>query len=375
MEAIHSIKLFQELGFEVCVISKLTASQTPEMVTAMSEQLGGVQILTAPFVKQGFSWERLNPFWLDGASYEYQEPVIQKLVEDTIVAWRPDVVWLEYSFLWPLIKLAHKYRIPVVLRTANVESWHLLSDEGFSLRRLISAFSKFLGELYFVRVADAVLGVTPNETDFYHRIGARYAALLPTRQLAEVLLEAPVPVHDTSVLDVLVSGATYSVGHNRTAAAFAIRQVAPLLEAQAPGEFRVHITGAKLPPSLATDLPPNVVYEGYVPDFSAFLKGMDIALSPSVGGAGMQVKVFDPITRGIPTVTMPRAIAGYPFVGGTDVLLATTAQEAADALLALRSRELRERIGASGRAVAEREFSKHKMQERLRAILAAVERS
>jgi hypothetical protein len=81
--------------------------------------------------------------------------------------------------------------------------------------------------------------------------------------------------------------------------------------------------GAKLPQDLKNILPANTIYEGYVPDLELFLKDMDVALVPSLCGAGQQLKVFEPIVRGIPTITSPRAMVGYDLPKDQQVMLAS----------------------------------------------------
>lgn len=103
---------------------------------------------------------------------------------------------------------------------------------------------------------------------------------------------------------------------------------------------------------------------GYVEDLSAFLATMDVALIPSLSGAGMQQKVFEPIVRGIPTVTSLRAIAGYPLVDGTDFVGAKSAAAFAEALATLTPLR-RQALSTQGSAHARALFS----QEALDAIV------
>ena len=153
-------------------------------------------------------------------------------------------------------------------------------------------------------------------------------------------------------------GSTYSVKHNKEAAKFIIQDVAPRALAEFGENVCFHITGAKLPKTLQKIMPKNVVYDGYVTDYAKFLLNSEVALAPSLGGAGMQQKVFEPIARGVPTITSPRGLAGYAFKNGTHVFTTVTVSEILEVLRGLFSREERATIGTHGKERALQLFSR-----------------
>jgi len=83
----------------------------------------------------------------------------------------------------------------------------------------------------------------------------------------------------------------------------------------------------------------------------------------------MHGKLFAPVAYGIPTVTVPYALAGFPFKGGEHILSGETPEETVEELLSLRSLEAREKIGRAGRTLSEELFSRDVLIETLRTVL------
>ena len=367
-DRVEGIRLMQELGHEVMVIAKVADFQkgrSDEMSTALS-----IPVVSVPYTKGGFAWRRFSDLrWLDGAAYEYTDPAIRRAVDDALASFKPDVVWIDASFSWPLIALFKKRGIRTIVRSLQIESTHVLVDEGYRIPNLIRAIGKHLGEMTLARSADAIVAINKNEEAAYRRMGARVTTTMALRSLPAILEDAPIEYRDTVPLHVLFSGSTFSVAHNRVGVMKVIRQIAPALEAAAPGMFMIHITGGKLPADITASLPANVRYEGYVADYTAFMKGMDIAITPDLGRVGMHQKLYEPVARGVPTVTEPWALAGFPLESG--VLLARTSREFVTQLVSLRDVSVRRTLGERGRTIALRLFSRECMRAELAAILAS----
>jgi hypothetical protein len=361
-DRLEGIKIFKKLGHQVLVIAKVAEYQKGKS-DEMSEALG-IPVVGVPYTKGGFSLRRLtDPAWLDGAAFEYTEPVIRQEVEDAIATFKPDVAWLDASFSWPLLPLFKARNIRTIVRSLQIESTHVLVDEGRTPPNYLRAFGKGIGEGRMARNADLVVAINKNEAELYQRMGAKKVTTIPLRSLPLILDDAPIEYRAKDSLHILFSGSTFSVAHNRAGAMRVLRDIAPALEKSAPGTFVIHVTGAKLPPNIVATLPANVKYEGYIPDYAAFMKGMDIAITPSLGRVGMHQKLYEPICRGIPTVTVPWALAGYPFEDA--VLMATLTQEFVSQIMALRDKDAREKLGRTARTLAERYFSHSTIEQSL----------
>jgi hypothetical protein len=200
-------------------------------------------------------------------------------------------------------------------------------------------------------------------------MGAKKVITVPLRQMPKLLEEGGIEYRDSRPLHVLFTASTFSVTHNREGAEKVFSEIAPKLEKEAPGEFVLHVTGAKLPEEDIKKLPPNVRYEGYIPDFSAFMKTMDIAITQSLGIVGMHGKLFGPVAYGIPTVTQSFALAGFPFKDWEHLLFGESPDEVVKKLLSLRDKAVREKVGRAGRALAERLFSRPVLQDILKTVV------
>lgn len=363
-DRLEGIRFFIRGGHEVRVIAKVASYQegkAEEMAASL-----GVSVTAVPYSRGARSFARLTDLrWLDGAAFEYTEPVIHATLESLLTTWKPDLVWLDASFSWPLISLIKRHGVRVVVRSLQIESAHVLVDEGYSIPNFIRFIGKESGERTLARMADAVVAINHHEADRYRSYGAKTVVTVPLRSLSSILTEPPIEYRDRVPLHILFSGSTFSVAHNRAGLISVVRDVAPALEATAPGAFVIHITGGKLPPGLT--IPPSVRVEGYVSDYGRFVRDMDIAITPGLGRVGMHQKLYDPIARGIPTVTVPWALAGYPFEDA--VLMARAASDFVRQILMFRDLTLRERLGRTGRAKAEALFSTAAIEKTLLPLL------
>lgn len=365
----EGIRLLKEIGCEVSVIAKVATYQKVDDKVRIEQELG-VSVKTVPYGFGGFSFERLLDWkYLDGAAYEYADPELISEVEKQIESFKPEVVWLDGSFIWPLIPTVRAHKLKVIVRSLQIESTHVFADEGFSIPNLFRAFVKDLGEHYMARNADVVVAINMIEEMLYRRMGARKTVTIPLRQMPKVLEEGGVEYRDARPLHVLFTASTFSVTHNRQGAEKVFHHIAPKLEKEAPGEFVIHVTGAKLPEEDIRALPKNVRYEGYIPNFGAFMKTMDIAITQSLGVVGMHGKLFVPVAYGIPTVGQSIALAGFPFKGGEHLLTGETSEEVVKELLLLRDRSMREKVGREGRALSEYLFSRSALHDILKSVV------
>lgn len=362
-DRLEGIAQLRRLGHEVMVIAKVFDFQDRAAIQSWSQERGvECRLVDYEFTRRkktaGELWYRLlHPGLLDGAAYEYATSAIQNEVRRALDEWRPDIAWFEYTFLWPLYPLARQRHVPIITRSANFEALHFLQEDGVSVKNVVKAIPKVYSEFRSARSSDVVTAITPREARWYRWLGAARVLTLPLRALPAVLGRNQ-EIRDREPLHVCFLGASYNVMHNKKAAAFVIRQIAPLAERKFPGLFRFHILGGKLPADLQSDCNELVRYEGFVPDLDAYLATMDIAVIPSLSGAGMQQKIFEPIARGLPTVTSARGLAGYPFRAGEHVMTARSAAEFVAQLGVLRDCSRRRTLSKAALALSTELFSR-----------------
>jgi len=301
----------------------------------------------------------LYPPYLDGAAYEYTDKKMKNALKKSLESFQPDIVWFDYTYLWPLYKMVKKKGIPIITRSMNIEAFHFLEENGWSPINIIKFLPKIYTEKIICRDSDVLLAITPKEYDWYKKYCQEKLLLLPLRALPEYIKNPHKQNKTKKVLDVFFSGSTYNVPHNRAALEFVVNKVAPLAEEKFPGQFHFNIFGGKVPKSILKIKNKNITIFGYTntKTYRKNMDNMDIALIPSLYGSGMQQKIFEPIVCGFPTITSPRGIAGYHLKDGEHVLLADTPKEFVSALGKLKNVNTRNRIALAAREKTKNIFS------------------
>lgn len=360
------IELLIKLGFDVMVVSKVYGEKYKAEARDVADRLGITIIpVTYKYLYQtSQKGKRLHvlgriirPWYLDGAAYEYSEPEIRQVVEETLESFQPDLVWVDYTYLWPLYRQIRKRNIPIITRSINFEPEHFLEEDGRGIFNYIKALPKFLSEYLAAKKSDYFFAITPHDALWYTKIGFKKVEVLPLRGLSKVV-EYKSITHTHSPLNVFFAGSTYNVSHNRAALEFLLRDIIPETNTKFPGKFIFHIFGGKVPEEMNTYFGGNVIKHNYLSkeEFETLLGQMDIALIPSLYGGGMQQKIFEPISRGIPTITTRRGLAEYPFEDKTHVLLASSCAEYVECLGKLQDEKLRRELHENGQALAQKLF-------------------
>ncbi len=300
----------------------------------------------------------LEPALLDGAALEYTDPVFQTAIKNAVQNFHPDCAWVEFSFLWPIVRLLRSLGIPTVMRSANNEAQQSIDEHTGSWIAPLLALPKFRGERITARESTVLCAITPWEEIWYQTCGAKHVAVLPLRGLPQTLRHHR--HREKDILDVVFLGSSYTNGHNRDALLFILKDIIPTLHDISPGRFRFHITGKKFPDSFQKYVTADVEVHGFIPDLAAFLDTMDIALCPSVSGQGMQQKIFEPLCCGLPLVT--HHTAGYPFEDKVHVLFAQTVEDYVSGLLELQPVERRQELADAAFTLSSRIFSEQQME-------------
>jgi hypothetical protein len=215
------------------------------------------------------------------------------------------------------------------------------------------------------------LAITPKEEKLYRKWGGKRVNTLPLRGLPLCLRPAR-EAREKEKINIFFMGSTYNVPHNRGALKFIIKDIAPIVERLRPGRFVFNILGNRVPEDCNKYFNNYIIYQGarYKEDLENFLVNMDIALIPSLFGAGMQQKIFEPLSRSFPTITSERGIADYPFEDRKHVLFAKTLDEYVSTILELEDTGKRASIGKEAGILASQIFSQEKIDS---IILLAID--
>lgn len=367
------IEMLIKTGHNVYLITKVYGDEYKQIADEMAKKLG-ITIIPISYKFLGrknilqkikdFIWRLARPWRWDGAVLEYAEPEIQKAVKEALKNFKPDIVWFDYTYLWPLYKFVKEAKIPIITRSINFEPNHFLDEDGRKILNYLKFLLKLLSEFIVCWKSDVILAVTPHEAEIYKKFGAKKVDVLPLRGLP-LCLEWRYGAKEKKILNVFFAGSTYNVSHNLAALELIIKELAPRARKLWPGEFKFHILGRKFPEALRGHLNDYIIYHDYLTrdEYLIFLSEMDIALSPSLYGAGMQQKIFEPVARGFPTITSARGLAGYKFINDEEILLAENIEEYIECLGRFRSFDFRRKISKAAETKSAELFSLKKIEK------------
>jgi len=239
----------QSLGYELHVIAKIHKWQPREDVERAFAELN-IPLTLLPYVQHPYqlALKRIprilaSPALLDGAALEYTDPEYERVVKEEVERFKPDLAWIEYTLLWPTLRLLKPYGIPTIMKSSLNEPANCRDENGWSLKSIIKSLPKYPGETIAAKESDFIFGITPVEEDWYKSRGAKHTGTLPLRGLSKCF------AHKThqhkEVLDVVFLSSNYNMGHNRDALEYMIEKILPIVRKRAPGKFRFHFTGSR----------------------------------------------------------------------------------------------------------------------------------
>jgi glycosyltransferase involved in cell wall biosynthesis len=187
-----------------------------------------------------------------------------------------------------------------------------------------------------------------SETD-RERVGGE-AVVLPNGYDAPAVLP-PRRRRDATPVLAFVGGLDYPP--NADAAQFAAREILPLVRAVRPGT-ELWLIGHAPPAGPAARLArlPGVRVRGRVPDISAELAEVDVAVAPIRFGGGTRIKILEAFAHRVPVVSTTVGCEGLAVRAGSSLLVADGAADFAAACLRLLGEPaLRAALTAEGAAV------------------------
>lgn len=115
---------------------------------------------------------------------------------------------------------------------------------------------------------------------------------------------------------------------------------------------------------------PCVNVHANVPDVAPYLRSAAVAISPTLSGSGVNIKLVEYVIAGIPTVTTSVSAAGLQLRPGLDVEVADGAKDFARAVAGvIDDPDRAERLAAERARHARRIFAPERSLERLQALL------
>jgi glycosyltransferase involved in cell wall biosynthesis len=167
-----------------------------------------------------------------------------------------------------------------------------------------------------------------------------------------------VPLPRTSADDAIVFSGNMEYHPNRSAVRYFCRDVWPVVRERHPSVVW-RLAGKN--PEAVRDLisgDPRIEVTGAMSDAVAELARSRVAVVPLLAGSGTRLKILEAWSAGLPVVSTPLGAEGLPINDGEHLLLAENSADFADSVSRLLDcPSLRERLGAAGRLLLEKEFT------------------
>lgn len=285
---------------------------------------------------------KLNPIYKYGNTltqdiYDQIEKRMESLKKD---GYTPDVIILEWTSMLLFVKCVKKYFPSAKIVASEHDVTFLGKERKFKaskgpLKKLLNylRYSNMKKrELEAIQQCDFV--VTHNKKDRY---------LLIENGIAENKLEVIAPYYDTFPSqkrtpqegNVIYYGAMNRV-ENSSSALWFIENVMPKLEEN----IRFTIIGNKPPKELTDKQNDRIFVTGFVDDPAPYFENAMCLVAPLLLGAGVKVKIIEALSSGVPVVTNDIGIEGIDAKDGVEYLHATTADEYADTIRRIISKEI-----------------------------------
>jgi sugar transferase (PEP-CTERM/EpsH1 system associated) len=354
---------------EVTLLSFIENEKERQLAKKLADYCKNIHLLPLPAWKSGKNV--IANFWqaLPLQTLYYQSWQMQEVVENLLSTSSFDVAYLHlFRMAQYLENHAEIYRILDLTDLVSYEIrnsipyqstiWQLIYR--FELPRIVQyekRITTLFDEVWFISQRDRALLLEDRQ---------QINSQVVPHGTSEIFTSVKQDL--TGPLKILFVG-NLEVWHNVDAVTYMAEQIMPLLLQAAPGlEFQIIGAGDKRK-VLALDTLPGVCVVGYVSDLKTVFRQNAIAVAPLRFSAGVQNKVIESMSAGLPVVTTSNVNAGLDALPERDLLVADNAQDFAYQVLRLvRDGIFRQRLGEAGRAFVKAHFSTQKASDRLLTI-------
>ncbi len=250
-----------------------------------------------------------------------------------------DVVQLESLFMTPYIPTIRRYsNARIVLRSHNLEyviQDRIATGEKNFIKRPYRRFLAKQLQQYEMAVLDRVDGVaaiSPSDADHFKQHGTH----TPVTTIPFGVDPADYPEDPPSPTKAPVFFHLGSMDWlpNEEGIRWMLHSVWPKVLRKCPGA-ELHLAGNKMPKDLLeTDLP-GVKVKGRVKNAVAYMRKRQVMVVPLFSAGGMRVKIIEGMAMGKAVIATPIGAEGIAHEDGRNILLAKTASEFAEHMLAL----------------------------------------
>ncbi len=295
-----------------------------------------------------------------------------------IQAEKIDVMWVGSPFTGKYFGATEGTTCKRVLVTQNVESEIIRQGihQGGVIdrmrRRLMWRDVRKLEE-HATAMADAVTAITDHDAAYFRKLKSAKDvfhlpfALPPEKQ--EPHLEGNTLEQDPDICFI----GSMDWAPNEDAACFLIEAIMPLVWRRFP-ELNASIVGKNPGSRLRALTSDNVIVTGRVPSVQAYLDKAKLIVLPIREGSGIKIKLIEAMAAGKAVVTTAMGAQGTGLKHNYHAVLAETAQEIADAIVALmENQEKRQVMGMAAQQFILNNFSFSNCRQTVRRILEHLE--
>ncbi len=158
-------------------------------------------------------------------------------------------------------------------------------------------------------------------------------------------------------------------GPNTDAVLWFLTDIFPIVRSWIP-DLRFHIIGTNPPDEIRDRACDHIIVEGFVEDVEEQFASRRLSIAPLRYGSGVKGKINQSMAYGLPCVATPAAAEGMDLKWGSEIMVAETAHEFAEAVAKLyENQELWTMLARNSVASIERSYSAAVAEEGLGKIL------
>ena len=298
---------------------------TPETI---AEKFSFCEVITEPLNASVKPWAAFKNLFSGGSYFleRYHNVEASAKLTALIEERKFDLIQIEGLYSFPLLSkeihfwgelltasIAHfeSLKTRIVYRAHNVEHeiWmRLAANDSNGFKR---AYLKWQSlrlkkeELRLIQSADAVVGISQNDCNFFIQNGAKKVHLhLPSVKTA---LKVEVKIQPDSIFHI----GSMEWDANVQAVQWFLSKIWPLVKSAHPN-LTFHLAGKGINDHEAMFFQTGVHNHGEVTDASAFMRNHGIAVVPLLAGSGIRMKLIEALSLGVPCVATDIAVQGLP---------------------------------------------------------------
>jgi polysaccharide biosynthesis protein PslH len=277
-------------------------------------------------------------------------PRFGRALRDAVHRWQPDLVQLDHDQLAQYSRWLDSPATTTVFVSHDPDPVGQDPGEpGRPRERLLRALEGYSWRRYrrrFLQRFDAVVVLTERDRSLLR-------AELPRLNVACIPLGIDIPAEPLDPIGSAEPSVTFVGGYrhppNRDAALRLIGSIAPLVRRAVP-DLRLLLVGDAPTADMTAAAGPLDTITGTVQDVSPWIDQASLVVLPLRLGGGMRVKLLEALACGKAVIASPIAIAGLDVTVGTELLVAESDEEFADAIvLLLRDDGRRRTLGLAAR--------------------------